>query len=243
MNRKEVRALMGISIRQFLVLVPAMCALTACGGSDAPNPLANWTGKTFLLDTPAIKSSNWRDPKGAGDALSEFVPQLLIGVEAGTGDSLKITLSTALSNEQDECNPTTEATVSGVKYPELLISAASFPIRVADADPSRAKVVASTAHNVSVKNVLPGTTADTPTSELIATLDVSELYPLAYRVPNASKETVCQTFKEEMDKDCEACPHNNEPWCITVRAVQVAATSFDKPLKKISSSEIPASCP
>jgi hypothetical protein len=227
---------MKMSIRPFHILVSAICTLAACG-SNAPDPLSSWTGKTFIFDLPALKPSKWREPSGAGDALSEFVPQLLVAVEAA-GDGIKVTMTTALANEQDECNPTTEAEVSELAYPQVLISASSFPIRVADTDPSREKVVSSTAHNVKLRNGLPGSTED---NEFIATLDVSELYPLAYRVPNASKETVCETFKQQMDKDCEVCPHNGEPWCITVRAVQLEANIFDQPLRKISSSE--TNCP
>jgi len=244
-----VRALTRISIQSPLFLALAVCSTAACGTSDDPSgsgsatPLSNWTGKTFLLDAPAIKASNWREPKGGGEVISEFVPQLLIGVEAGAGDSLKVTLTTALGNEQDECNTTTEVEVTDATYPEILIAAPDFPIRVASPDPDSSTVVSGTTHNVSLKNVLPGTTTDTPTSELKATLDVSKLYPLAYRIPNATKESVCQTFEDSVGTPCAPCPHNDEPWCITVRAVQVAANEFEKPLKKISSSEIPSSCP
>ncbi len=232
-----------ISIPRLLLPVATVCALTACGNSDSPNPLANWTGKTFLLDTPSISGSKWKDPPGAGSALAEFVPQLLIGVEAGSGGTPTVTLSTALGGQQDDCNPTTEATVSDVNYPEILISAKSFPIRVQDSDPERSdNVVSGTAYGFSLKNALPGTTATTPTSELIATLDVSQLYPLAYRITSPTADKVCATFKDN-GVDCQACPEDSSKvYCIKVRAVQVAATSTDKPLKKISSDEIPASC-
>jgi len=154
---------MKMAIRQFLVLVPVVCGLVACSSSDGADPLASWIGKTFMLDAPAVKASNWREPKGGGEVISEFVPQLLIGVEAGDGSGLKVTLTTALSNEQDECNPTTEVNVTEVNYPEILINAPNFPIRVASPDPSSSTVVSGTAHDVSLKNILPGTTPDTPT--------------------------------------------------------------------------------
>jgi len=64
---------------------------------------------------------------------------------------------------------------------------------------------------------------------------------LAFRIPNATKESVCETFEDSVDTPCEACPDSGEPWCIKIRAVQVDATEFDKPLKKISSSE--TNCP
>jgi hypothetical protein len=224
------------SIRQSLLVFPLVGMLVGCG-EDA-SPFANWTGKTFLIDTPKLASSQWTKPKGFGAEFGAYVPQFLIAVEAG----LNLTLTTAVDGVQDMCSTTTEVSVSDAKYPEILITAPSFPMHIAVTEPGHEKVVATTGHNITFKNVLPGTSTDTPTSELLATVDIAELYPLFWQIPNATKDVVCTTFGEN-GAPCGACPHNGEPYCLTLQAVQLDSTEFSTPIKKVTASDIATTCP
>jgi hypothetical protein len=228
------------SLRLFLLVLPAVGALAGCSG-DSKSPLDNWTGKTFLLDK--FPNSRWVAPKsGGGSSMGDYVPQFFIGVAAGSGDSLDITLATGLGGVQDMCSPTTPVPVTGVKYPDLQITAPTLPMRLTETDPDYAKVVPVIAHDVTLKNILPGRNENTPSGELTATLDMADAYPLFHLVDNPTKDSVCAAFADA-GVVCQTCAFNGQPYCLTFRAVQLVATEFPTPIQKLSPSDIPASCP
>jgi hypothetical protein len=222
----------------FMVLTAS--TLLGCGGDDS-HPASAWIGKTFLLDRPP--TSRWVEPKkSSGGAMGDYVPQFLIGVAAGSGDNLNITLTTALDGVQDKCSPTTEVTVSGTSYPDVQITAASVPMHLTETDPDRAKVVRTTAHDVTLKDILPGRTETAATGELIATLDMAEAYPLFFLLADPTPDSVCAAFADA-DVICQTCTFNSQPYCLTFRAVQLAASESSTPVQKISSSDIGSDCP
>jgi hypothetical protein len=221
-------------------MVLAASTLSACGG-DSSHPASAWIGKTFLLDRPP--ASRWVEPKkGSGSSMGDYVPQFLIGVAAGSGDSLSITLTTGLDGVQDDCSPTTEVTVSGANYPDVEIVAPQVPMHLTETDPDYAMVVPTTAHNVTLKNILPGRNETNPTGELIATLDVAEAYPLFHLLDNPTKDAVCAAFADA-GVICQTCAFNGQPYCLTFRAVQLVAGETQNPIEKISSSDIASTCP
>lgn len=226
----------------FLV-VPLVATFAACGdsGDPAAKDAKDWIGKTFLIDTPQLPPRNWVEPKNVGGDIGFYVPQFLIGVEAGNGSDLLITLTTTLGDPQpgaqDKCVATTQVTASGADYPNIEIVADSFPMRVYD---DQKKVyVSATAHDLKLKNVLPGN-PDAATAELIATVDVEDLYSLFYLVgPNPTKDDVCLVLKEQGGISCASCAHNGRSYCLTLRAVQVQAELAATAVEKITSPSCP----
>ena len=243
------------SIRHLTVLLSTISGLAACGGgSSSPQPSdagktgsSQWVGKTFLLDTPAIGESNWTEPSGFGSDIGSYVPQFLIGVEAGSGDALTITLATATAGVQDPCNVTTPVTSSGAEYPNSLIQATAVPVIIMNTK-TLAKVPA-TVHNFTLKNVLPGASAAT-NGELDATVDVADLYSLFYAFgANPTKDSVCSPTDSTkglpaFGVNCETCPQQNGgSYCLTLQAVQIGATLAPSPVKTVLASDIdPTSC-
>jgi hypothetical protein len=228
------------SLRQLLLIFPVVGALVGCGG-ESSSPLSNWTGKTFLLDTPAIAKSKWVRPKGFGSEFGGYVPQFLFAVESGAGDSVSVTMTTARKGVQDMCTPTTEAKVDSAAYPSIQFGASAFPILVVNDDAEHPGKARTTTHNVAFKDVLPGP-PDATNSQFDATLDIAELYTMFWQITDATKDKVCETF-DYNGVPCEACPDNGEKYCLTVRAVQLMATPATTPLKKLSASDIATSCP
>jgi hypothetical protein len=204
--------------------------LAGCGGDSNGAPSDAWVGKTFLLDTPSYAAAYWVKPKGFGADIGSHVPQFLIGVEKGTGSDLTITLATATDGVQDLCVPTTQVTASGADYPSIAIVASAFPMRIYDSHADT--YVSTTGHDVTFKNLLPGNT-DPSLAELDATLDVAELYPLFWQVPDATKDAVCATFAS-YDVSCETCAANGQPYCLTVQAVQMSATESSTPIQVVT---------
>ena len=229
---------------QFALLLPAFGALVGCSDSSSPSSSANWVGRTFLLDTPALSSQHWTKPKGAAGDVGSFVPQLLIGVAAGTGSDLTITMTTAQDSVQDMCNPTTDMTASGADYPDVQLTTTAFAMRIVVTNPDYPCTVAGTAHDMTLKNVLPGR-ADTSGSELDAVVDFAELYPLAHALPvdQRTPDAVCKLFADNGVAPCETCAFNGQPYCETLQGVQMVASAFPTPIAKLSVSDIPVPCP
>jgi hypothetical protein len=225
-------------LRQAALFLSTVGVVAGCGSSSSPSS-ADWVGKTYLLDTPALTAAHWTKPQGFGGDIGAYVPQFLLGVEAGTGGDLTITLTSALAGAQDPCNLTTQVTASGASYPNIDIVAPSLPIRIYDSH--KGTYVPSTARNVAFKSIFPAG-APAKEGELDATVDVAELYSLFYQIPDATKETVCAQFAS-YSVPCETCAFNSQPYCLTLQAVQIGATVAATPIKKVTASDIAATCP
>jgi hypothetical protein len=220
---------------RFALLLTSFGLLVGCGADSAGAPSDAWVGKTFLLDTPSYPAVYWVKPKGFGADIGTYVPRFLIGVEKGAAtDELTISLAAALGGTQDLvqdlCVPTTQVTASGANYPLIDIVADAFPMRIYDTNAD--SYVPTTGRNVLFRNLLPGNT-DTSIAEFDATIDVSELYSLFYQVINPSKDSVCATFAS-YQVPCETCASNDQPYCLTIRGVQMSATESPVPIQIVT---------
>lgn len=226
--------------RTFLSLVVPLWLTLACGGDPPKLRAQNWIGKTYLLDTPAIGAANWTKPSGAlvGNMGNYGVPQFVIGVAAGSGDDLVITLSSAQEGKQDGCVQTTQTTSSGADYPHSTITTPSFPVRFVSKDPTKPGDAIATLHNVQFEDILPG--LESPeTSRLDVTVDFAEIAYFLYS--SGTKDTICQ-IAEASGSACETCPSNGAPYCITAEAVHVSAQISSVEIAPISPNDVPNPC-
>jgi hypothetical protein len=212
-----------------LLVLSTLAFLAGCGDHTPA-----WAGKTFLLKVPA---ANWSMPRGIGGDIGAFVPDFLIRVDGGSGDDLKVTLATAPApaDVQDPCNPTSGLMVSAATYPNSQIVAPALPMRLVDTENSI--IVNTTIHDFTLTDLLPPAMEGT----LTATVDVSEVYPLFTLIPNATKESVC-TQLEAFGAPCAICAFSNQPYCLTLQAVQLGATPVPTTVSPLAPSGIPASC-
>jgi len=213
----------------------AAVALAGCG-SDAADS-SRWVGKSYRL---AIPSDNWVQPRGVGSDIGDFVPQFLFGVARATGPNLTVTVGTANADVQDQCNATAEVAVAGANYPMSEIVVPGFPLHIVDTNQTPNVVVDTTIHDLTFTNVLP-TGAARPDGEVSATIDAAEVYPLFRLVANPSKETVCSALGSA-GAPCVTCPHNGQPYCLTIGAAQVEAMPASAPVMTITAASIPSSC-
>lgn len=216
------------------VLALPILGAAACG-SDMPGS-ERWMGKTFLLDVPA---ANWVQPSMAGRDIGDFVPQFLIGIQAGTAGNMAITIAPANDGAQDHCSPTTQVTSSGARYPGVEILAPQFPLRIVH--PTQPITVNTTIHDFSIVDVLPG---DAPAEEgtMTAIVDIAEIYPLFTLIPNVTKEAVCMQL-QTFGSPCEVCSFNGQAFCLTIRAVQLGATQTPAPVAPLAATDIANPCP
>jgi hypothetical protein len=220
----------------------ASWVLVSCGGRDESKRKAEaWIGKTFLLDTPAISSSNWTKPSGAiVESIGNLgVSQILFGVEAGSGDDLVITLGGAQEGIQDVCTPTTQVAASGAIYPNSTIAATTLPLRVVSKDPTDPWQVMTTIYEVAFKDILPGLDS-IASSKFDGIFDYAKF--AAQLEPGSTRDSICQISGAGGDP-CETCPLDGEPYCLSFEAVQIGAKETTISVKSISTSNIPGSCP
>jgi hypothetical protein len=231
---------MPTTIRFLPLLLPAVLSLVGCGGDESKPKVNEWIGKTFLLDTPATSNSHWKKPKGLGSLLGSYVPQILLGVEGGSGDDLVITLATAQEGAQDECTPTAQVPASGAEYPNSTIASHTLLMHIVSKDPDHPGQLLTTVHDVVLKDILPGL-ASMATAEFDATVDLAEFFAMLGQA-GGSKEDFCSAL-ETTDSPCEVCPFNGERFCWSLQAVGIGAREVATPINSVSPSDIPASCP
>ena len=216
-------------------------ALAGCSSNQGQG--SHWAGKTFLLSIP---TDNWAQPRGFGDQIALVVPQFIIGLQAGTGSDLAVTLGTAKDGKQNLCNITTPATASESQYPKSSISAETFPIVVTsdNTDAGAPITVHTTVRNAAFTDVLPGDTAAS-TGIFEATIDFGELYPLFPKAMPPTPQGVCDLLSgaSVTGASCALCPHNDKTECLTVKAEQLGAVASSAQIEQILVGDLASSCP
>jgi hypothetical protein len=227
-------------IRVSLLLLLACPMLDACGGEQPRAKSERWIGRTFLLDVPAISSTSWTKPSEVTvRELSNYaIPQLLFGVEAASGDDLVVTLAAAQEGTQDTCNPTTQLALNGAGFPNSTMKVDAVPMRILSKDLAQPGGAMATIHDATFTDILPGLTS-TATSRLDAVLDFAELASFLW--PGGSADAICEGSALAGDP-CEICPFNGEPYCMTFEAVDIRTQEVVSPIKRISPSDVAASC-
>jgi hypothetical protein len=222
-------------------LLLATLLLAGCGSNEQSS---RWAGKTFLLDIPA---NHWIKPtRDVGGEIAPFVPQFLLGI-TGSASSLTVTVATATGGVQDKCNRTQQTTLSESDYPNSQIVLGSFPLTFKETNetvtPSETITVASTLHNLTFANVLPGDAAATE-GTLTVTSDIDELYKLFIKIEPQppTVENVCGALNTA-GSACEACAFDStKKHCLTLGAVQLGAKSVNTSVEQISVGNSAGNC-
>ena len=202
-----------------LPLLALALLLSGCGDDEKTAASHPWAGKTFLLEIP---QERWSDPPQIGEEIGRFVPQFLISVEGGSGDTLNMAVGTANGGVQQMCNPTTEIEVDGSGYPEVQIGPSEFPIYLRNEEEDI--TVNATVHDFTLTNVLPEGDVPTDDGDLSAVMDVRELYPMFYQIIAPSPDSVCTAMAGTAD--CEPCPQDGEIYCLTIQAMYIGASEL-----------------
>ena len=218
------------------VLLSLGLLAAACGGKSDDS--GRWIGQTYLLEIPP---ANWSEPRGIGGDIGGFVPQFLFTVNRGSSQNLAVTVGTAKGGAQDPCNPTADVSMSGAQYPKSQILAPSFPLHIVDTNQMPTVVVDATVHGFSFNDILPAGDAKAKSGQVTATIDAGEVYRLFRLIPNPTKDSVCQALASA-GAPCAACAHNGQPYCLTIKAVQVAGTPATAAVKPVTAGSVPASC-
>jgi hypothetical protein len=242
----EVLTLMQRRVRSIALPFACLLALSGCsesgGDDDASVPEKSpWAGKNYSL---TIDPDLWVEPRGVGGDIGEFVPEFLLAVADEEGDSPGVTIATALSGAQNPCNATTEAVLEvpedpGEANPPSLVATDEFLLHVVH--PREPVIVDLTVHDLTFTNILPN---DDDEGELSVVMDVNEAYVLFDLVPDSQRnpEGVC-TVLGMADAPCAPCPFGDGgTHCLTLKAVQLAATETSIAIEPIAADDRDPSC-
>ena len=199
-----------------LQLVFSTFLLAGACGSEEDDGLSAWIDNTYLLEIPR---QNWAEPRMIGSEIGDFVPQFLIGVEAGMGQGVDVLITTAVGGVQDMCTPTAVVPASAA-FPGIAIGPIPFDVHIKHINEDIQ--VTSTIHDFTLTDILPESGGE---GELLATTDARELYPLFTLLGNPSPEAVCNELGE-YNASCQPCPDDGEAYCLTIKAARLEAAAF-----------------
>ena len=224
----------------FIGLIPFF---VGCGSDKKTNTNANsWVGRTYLLDIPY---KHWREPPGASDDIGPSVPKFLLDVKSGSGNTLEVLLGTGDANGvQDMCSPTSVIQATS-QYPGIQMGPANVPLLVGDK--ANTSPVIATVYQLTMTDVLAEAAGAPPqaTSQLSAILDAREVYPIFWRLTDATPDSVCAALANlDSSAACTACPGADTGiYCLKLRANGLAAGPLSGvTVKPIAESDLPASC-
>jgi len=210
---------------------PYTATLDYCGGSvtlsfttsELGTEMADTNslvGRTYIV---ALADARIVEPPGIGSVLSSYLTQdILLGVNEVSGDSLGIIGAIAKADvspdEQDYCDPTIPfptADFSAQPYftvgPQTTtLSVAGYDIEIGDL-------------NVTGTFAPDGTYFDGGT--LSGTIDTRPLAPL---IDDSGDEGAICDLAINFGAECEACPSDGQPFCLTLVADQILAEELDE---------------
>ncbi len=187
-------------------------------GTEMPEP-TSLVGRTYVL---ALGDARIVEPPGIGAVLSSYLTtDILLGVTAVDGGSLEIIGALAKTDvtpsEQEFCDPTipfpaadfSEQPYFAVGPQTTTLSVAGYDIEIGDL-------------NVTGTFAADGTYFDGGT--LSGTIDTRPLAPL---VDDSGDEGAICDLAIQFGAECEACPADGEPFCLTLVADQILAEQVD----------------
>ena len=208
-------------------------------GTDEGGAAEDWEGRTYLLEVPP---DNWIDPPMVGSEIGAFVPLFLFNVTDVTDGELDVRMATASAPDtQDMCNETTMLSGSTASYPAVAIGPGDFRVRI-DHEAQELSAMA-TIYDLKMIDVLPGDDGEAKEGVLTAVMDVRDVYSLFTLLPDPTPDSVCMAI-DNFGGACEACPTDDEVYCLSLRAVQLGATEVpDLAVETRSAEDVETDCP
>jgi hypothetical protein len=191
--------------------------VVACGGDDDGSSDSNeWTGRTYEL---SIGERSWREPQGAINDIKDYVPQFLLEVQGESSESFEVLTATGKDDQQDPCNPTASLPGSG-----NTIGPAEFPLRIKHLREDI--VVDATLYDWTLTQALPEGGVVSEAGSFSATLDGRDVAPLFTQIDSdPTPDELCAALEQlSPPAPCQACPHDDEVYCLTLTAEKVGLT-------------------
>ena len=216
----------------FLSLLGLLPLVAACGDNGDTTESSPWVGKTYLLD---VTPQSWSEPPNIGEEIGSYVPQFLLSVQGGSGDTLDVVVGTANGGTQQPCNPTTSVQGVSSAVPQVQIGPFDFPIYLRDE--MRDVTVNATVRALTFTNILPN--GDVPAEEgvLSASMDIRDICPLVHGVIAPTPDSACNAMSD-IGAECGVCPHDSANYCVQIKATYLGATESATAVQSIEAASI-----
>ena len=210
-----------------------VATLDWCGGTDSISfttldpgtPVDDLEGNTYLLD---LASASWTEPEGAGDLISGFLDlELLVGVTAVTGESIKMVGAVGDGGEQDYCTPT-------IDFPSADFSENPY-FQVGPTD----VVFDAGGYSVGLSGFgMAGSFTDDGDAieegVVQAELDIRVLAPaLGDALGTEDPDELC-LYMGFLGIDCESCSGDGEPYCAPLTVEEIDGERLADSLEEIT---------
>lgn len=187
--------------------------------------LASLQNRVFVL---AIAPGNWTKPAGVGSEIGTYVPSFAFEVESVDGNELDVLLGTVDGEEQDPCGKTHAIEGSVEQNPHFDLGPVDFETVVTGPE----KSVIATIYGLGIEGDFTENGGKIRYGRFTGVIDIREIYELFNKLPNPTAELICQTAPT-LGFQCEACPTDDESFCITVVAEnlsinEVSSLSLDQ---------------
>jgi hypothetical protein len=227
---KKSKVSVGFSSPLLLVL---FALSTGCSGTESEPPTegepANpWNGRTYFLEIPRV---NWAEPRGIGADIADYVPGFLLKVEGDAPETFEVMMGKAHSDgAQNTCNKTGRLSASA-EPPGVTIGPSEFPMHIEHAEEEIA--VDGMVYDLTMTNVLPDGDSNTKIGEFTGTMDFRQLYELFTVIIGRTPELVCTSLEMTYQTPCAPCPTDQQPYCLTVKAIDLEAEPYDAEIEPI----------
>ena len=219
-----------------LLALATGCSSPETESEPAP-PTNQWNGQTYLLDVTEVQ---WSEPRGIGKEIDLFVPNFLMRIEGESPDSFDVFMATAKADgTQDMCNLTRTLTANG-SAPGAVIGPDEFPLHIEHADEEIEMTVDGLVYDFTFTDTLPNGNTMSTSGELTATMDFRDLYELFTLLIDPTPESVCVALEESYGKPCAPCPNDGQPYCLTIKAIELGAVPSSTEIEPVS--ELDPSC-
>jgi len=202
------------------LLVAIFPCVVACSSKEPSSSKSNeWSGRTYTL---SIGDRSWTEPRGVITDIKDYVPQFMFEVQGDSPTSFDVTTATARSDVQDPCNKVATLPGSG-----NAIGPADFPLRIKHLREDI--VVQATLRDLSFTEVFPTAGTVSAAGKFSATLDARDVAPLFTQIDSdPTPDELCTALSQlSPPVPCQACPHDGEQYCLTLKAEKIGATESD----------------
>ncbi|MBN2528677.1 MAG: hypothetical protein JXR76_19970 [Deltaproteobacteria bacterium] len=208
------------------------------GDVDQIEEVGDLEGRTFVLDE--IEITKWMSPAGLGKELGSSVPPMAFQITSAKDGKLTALLGIVDGDKQDKCNPTVEMTGTIDEDPDFgdkvkfELGPKDFEAILTYPGPEPGDddlVVVATIRDLQLVGYLKeGATiyeGEGREYNLIATVDFRHIAHLfSGQVDDPDGDNLCEQMSDLYSGvKCEACPDDDEEYCVTLKGAQISATA------------------
>lgn len=196
-------------------------------------------GKAYQID---LGSANFVEPEGIGTVIGGLLEQnILVGVTEASDTTVKMIGAISDADdadgdgnleEQDPCNPTIDFPEAAFENPHFQVGPETTTISAAGYD--------ITIEDLEIGGDFASDASYFGGGTLSGTVDTRPLAPLLDE--GGGEGAICDLVLELEYGECQPCPADGEPFCLTLVVNRITATELSSGLTVLTEDTLPAEC-